>query len=608
VLGGVGNALGNIGKVALGVAAAGLAAAVTEIGLATKAAMKSEEIQAQLAAVLKSTGGAAGVSAEMANQLASSLQNVTRFEDDVILSGENLLLTFTNIGKNTFPLATQNMLDMSQALGTDLKSSATMLGKALNNPTEGITALTRVGVNFTDQQKRQIEALQRAGKVEEAQALILKELQTEFGGSAEAAGNTFAGKLDRLKNKLGDIQEEIGGAFLPILTDIADVVLSKVAPAISGFVTEALPKITAFIRGLVGGFSDAPGRIQAALAPVIQYLGPIIRAVQRLVSVVQADMPLFQAVFANGLTFVQGIIATVGPYIQSALSGIVVTIGAIINTIARLWEQHGATVINVLSTAWNVITATIGGALAWVIGVIQGALTLISGIFLAAEQVLQGNWSGAWEFIKSYATLALQQVWHGIQTAFASILQIFGLTLDEFNLLWQTKLAQIVTIVTTALQNAINAAKAKITGFIAVGKGIIDGIVGAIRAGVGTITGAVGEAIRSAIAAAKAILGISSPSRVFADIGANLVKGFNQGIESLSSLPAVSVGVMAQGAIDTGYAAPARQVAAPLPAGGGLPLSGGGFRLYGATFNITTPDAESLMSQIEAMFLQGAGA
>jgi phage-related minor tail protein len=187
------QSVGDVAKTALGVAigqavipalkgmADGLVSVVGE-------ASSAQEVQAQLAAVLQSTGGAAGVTADMANDLANSLSGVTKFEDDTILSGENMLLTFTNIGKGRLPMATEAMLNMSQATGQDLQSSAVQLGKALNDPVAGISSLTRVGVTFTAQQKEQIAAMVEAGDVAGAQTLILQELQREFGGAAKAAG------------------------------------------------------------------------------------------------------------------------------------------------------------------------------------------------------------------------------------------------------------------------------------------------------------------------------------------------------------------------------------------------------------------------------------
>ncbi len=233
----LGGFLGGFGKLAFGVLAAGAAAATGAIvGLgsvlndAVQSAGESADVISQLEAVLKSTGGVAGVTSKEAQDLASSLQKLTRFSDEQILSGENLLLTFTNIKDDIFPDATKVMLDMSQALGQDLKSSAIQLGKALQDPILGVTALRRVGVNFSDAQQEVIKSLVESGQLEEAQALILKELQKEFGGSAEAAGKTFAGKLDILNNRFDDMKENLGNKVIPVLEMLMDRVVVPLIP------------------------------------------------------------------------------------------------------------------------------------------------------------------------------------------------------------------------------------------------------------------------------------------------------------------------------------------------------------------------------------------
>jgi len=144
----------GFGKLITAAAALG---AVTAVGAFFKSAVdeaaEAEQNLAQLENVIKSTGGVAGVTAESITNMASELQKITTFSDDAIIAGDNLLLTFTNIGKDVFPEATKTMLDMSQALGQDISSSAIQLGKALNDPVNGITALSRVGVSFTEDQK-----------------------------------------------------------------------------------------------------------------------------------------------------------------------------------------------------------------------------------------------------------------------------------------------------------------------------------------------------------------------------------------------------------------------------------------------------------------------
>lgn len=247
---GVFGGLASLGKGLLVAGIAGATAAIgalgAGLGYALSEAMEAEQGLAQLDAVLKSTGGAAGVTRDQAIGLADSLSEITRFSDDAILSGENLLLTFTGIGEDIFPQVVSTMLDMSTAMGQDLTSSATMLGKALNDPSQGLSALTRVGVVFTDEQKTMVEAMMAAGDVAGAQAIILAELQKEFGGSAEAAGATFGGQLDILKNSLSNVAESIGMSFLPLLKDLTAFVTANVLPWI-----QAVGEKFAFLLGIV---------------------------------------------------------------------------------------------------------------------------------------------------------------------------------------------------------------------------------------------------------------------------------------------------------------------------------------------------------------------
>lgn len=172
-----------------------------------------EDAERQLAQTVESTGGAAGYTATELKRMASGFQEVTRFGDEATIQGQSLLLTFTNIGRDVFPQATETMLDMSQALGQDMKSSAIQLGKALNDPITGVTALQRVGVSFTESQKEQIKTLVENGRTMEAQKLILAELSREFGGSAQAAAETYTGQVEQLTNSWGDLREQMGYAL-----------------------------------------------------------------------------------------------------------------------------------------------------------------------------------------------------------------------------------------------------------------------------------------------------------------------------------------------------------------------------------------------------------
>ena len=104
--------------------------------------------------------------------------------------------------------------DMSVVLGTDLQSNVALLGKALNDPVDGLSKLARAGVQFTESQKQQIEALQQSGDMLGAQGIILEAVSGKFGGAAQAT----ADPLKQLSNTIGDVAEGIGSLMLPALS------------------------------------------------------------------------------------------------------------------------------------------------------------------------------------------------------------------------------------------------------------------------------------------------------------------------------------------------------------------------------------------------------
>lgn len=173
--------------------------------------IESEDALAQLNATIKSTGGAAGLSSDQMVAMAQGLQKVTTFGDDAIISMQSQLLTFTKIGGDVVPRATEAILDLATKMGGDLKGAAVQVGKALNDPIKGVAMLGKSGVQFSEDQQQMITALVETGRLAEAQTVILAELETQFGGSAKAARDTFGGAVTALQNAFGDLLEGSGG-------------------------------------------------------------------------------------------------------------------------------------------------------------------------------------------------------------------------------------------------------------------------------------------------------------------------------------------------------------------------------------------------------------
>jgi len=197
-----------------------LRAAAEVMSFVIDSAAEAEAVQAQLNAVLQSTDQAAGMTADALNDLADELSKLTGVDDELILKQEAVMLTFTKISKDIFPKAIEAALNMSAALGQDLQSSVIQLGKALNDPISGVTALRRVGVMLTEEQENQIKAFVEQNDLLSAQKMVLGELATEFGGAAEAMGSTFTGSLNKAKISVGNLAEAIGGELIPALEDL----------------------------------------------------------------------------------------------------------------------------------------------------------------------------------------------------------------------------------------------------------------------------------------------------------------------------------------------------------------------------------------------------
>lgn len=256
---GLASKVGKFGKVAalaIGGAAVG---GVLALGKAFKDGVAAADyytnVSLKTAAVIKSTGNQAGISVKGVQTLAASLESLGTTDEELIINSQNVLATFTsirNVGKNRiFDEATKSALDMSVALGTNLQGASIQVGKALNDPIKGVSALSKVGVSFTQGQKDQIKAMVASGHTMDAQKLILKELNKEFGGAAKAAGSGFGGAVFRAKDAIGDLQRDISMKALPALTSIADWVTNTGVPKLKEF-TDWMGKtgIPRFVSGM----------------------------------------------------------------------------------------------------------------------------------------------------------------------------------------------------------------------------------------------------------------------------------------------------------------------------------------------------------------------
>ena len=195
------------------------------------AAYESQKVMAQTTAIIKSTGGAAGVTAEQVSKLSEKLSMQIGVDDELIQKSANLLLTFKQVqnqvgaNNNIFDQAVIAAQDLGNVFGS-ADAAAMQLGKALSDPEKGITALRRAGINFTEQQKEQIKTLVASGDVLGAQKIILKEVESQVGGTAAASATGF----ERMQVAIGNVAEKFGAMLIPYVEKFATFVIEKVVP------------------------------------------------------------------------------------------------------------------------------------------------------------------------------------------------------------------------------------------------------------------------------------------------------------------------------------------------------------------------------------------
>lgn len=209
------------------------------IGFSLKAVLdatiESEHEQSLLANAVRATGAAAGYSTAQLKAQQAALQETTGVGDEAISAMQRTLIGFRNVHGEVFRAASQLALDFAAATGGDATDAARKFGMALNDPVNGLGRLKMAGVAVTDALKEQVDILVRAGDLEGAQNLIIKELTKSYGGAAVAARDTLGGSIMALKENFGNLflEQEGAGKQLRIFIDLVNKSLPTVAAVFS---------------------------------------------------------------------------------------------------------------------------------------------------------------------------------------------------------------------------------------------------------------------------------------------------------------------------------------------------------------------------------------
>jgi len=345
-------------------------------------------------------------------------------------------------------------------------------------------------------------------------------------GAVAALGVAFATNWGGIRDRV----MEAWDAIQPILSEIWS------------WLQEAIPAALDYLRGWFADVwsqiqptvIEAVGNIQAKIAELQPIFNQLQAGAASVVAWFVENWPLIQAAIQQVMDVVGGIIANVvnevvpfivemfgkvvdwvvenWPLIQETVSTVLgavwAVVSAILGAIRAIWAEHGDAILNAVSLTWDSIKTIIGTALDVVLGLIR-----------AAMQVITGDWEGAWETVKG----VFISVWNALQRLlrnyFNTLLGYFDTSLDDLTAMVAAKIVDI-----------IEAIRAKIAAFRDMGRRLIEGLKEGVLNAVGGLISAVTGAVGSAIDAAKQLLGVSSPSRLFAWIGQMTMLGMADGI------------------------------------------------------------------------------
>lgn len=478
-------------------------------------------------------------------------QNAIKVTQAKLLTFKEIALTAGEVG-GAFDRATAAAVDLAAAGFGSAEQNAVSLGKALNDPIKGITALGRQGISFTKQEQEKIKTLTESNRILEAQEIILQAVETQVGGTALATSNSS----DRIKVAFSQVKESIGKVLLPAFDGANDAIISKFLVPLTNAINR-LPDlfaragavITPFAEGFKRAFANAGGGVKGFIAGLMDLRQKLFNAVMKaLPGIITAIVDFIPVLVQNTVTMITALIDAIVKSLPAMIDGAIQLFNGLIDGLTKVFPTVVGAVVSaipVLITAIvNALPQMINGAIKLFLGVIQGLLQalplIISALVKAIPQIIKA------------LTDALPQIIDGAIKLFLGIVE--GLI---------KALPQIIDAVIDAMPQIVKAVIDAVPLFVQAGIDLIGGLIKGIGQAIPNLISAISNAVGSAINAGKRALGIRSPSRVFMEIGNDTMNGLVIGINKNASKPIKAIKGVSNSIISAALNSPIVQGSAP---------------------------------------------
>ncbi len=382
----------GIGLAAVGVGAVAVGKDLIEAG---EAAATSNARIDQIAESMGVFGDESKTATKRIKDLANEIARKTGIDQNQIKQAQATLLTFGEIAEtagwvgSSFDRATQASIDLAAAGFGTAETNAVQLGKALNDPITGLTALTRSGVTFTEEQKNLIASLVESGNTLEAQDMILAAIEEQVGGTAEATANSS----DKMNVAFSQLKEELGQKLLPVFEKVTTWVIDTLVPALENAYNRIVP-----------AFQSAWQSLSDTLGPIIEQMRDVLQPIfERIVQFLKDNTEVVKVFFAvlAGAAVIAMIAALAAAFtaLLNPFALVAVAIAGLAAGFKYAWENSETfrtivtTVLDVLSAAFTVWWETLKWIFENVIGGwdnIKAALELVKDAFVLQFDIIKG--------------------------------------------------------------------------------------------------------------------------------------------------------------------------------------------------------------------------
>lgn len=436
-----------------------------------------------------------------------------------------------------FKEAIQGSISLQAAgLSAELaRRSLGAFGNALATVGKGKAELDGVALALSQIQSKGKVSAEEINQLAERVPQIRKVMQAAFGtadteklqkqgiGATEFITKVVAEmeKLPKASGGAANAFENLSDSINQALVPLGNVLLKAIVPAIDWltpkleFLSQKFSELSPTAQAVTVGF----GALAVAIGPILVGLGAVTAAIGTLglpaVATITAlgaaatalgaawatnfggIREITQAVFSEVREFATEQVSVIVAWWKENLPLIKQTVQTVLNGIKAFWQRHGAEITAIVKYAWQALSTTIGTVLKAVLNVIKLGM-----------QVINGDWAGAWKTLVEHARMMV-----------GATLKVVGLLAKQMHNLFKLMVGSLID-----LQGWVLGKMAEL------GHWIVQGITNGIKNTATRLLTATKELALGAWQAAKDALGVRSPSRLFAELGRNVVDGFVQGI------------------------------------------------------------------------------